>query len=54
MSDPNAQSDGTRPTIEGTDPDMNLGDGGKKGSTEDASDSDESSDDERIDLEDLP
>lgn len=60
MSDPNAQSDGTRETIEGTDPDMNVGDGGKKGSDEGAPDSDDfsqsdtSSDDERVELEDLP
>ncbi len=53
MSDPNSETNDQRPTIEGTDPDMNLGDGQKLEAADDTSDNDDS-DDERLDVEDLP
>ncbi len=51
MSNPMDDSDQDRPTVVGTDPDMNIGDEDPAAS-ERAEDDDQ--DDDRVDVEDLP
>lgn len=53
MSDPNSEQNEERPSVEGTDPDMNIGDGQKFDAADDDSDDDES-DEDRVAVEDLP